>query len=119
METVIVMTVHNNFATICPQTPLTAANAVEFTQGVNVIIEREEIEKVLINLQGVELIDSAAAVALVRVTRAARSQGKDLGLCGVNAQVRMVLELTQLDRFVHIYGQDVDLAVEHGAAMVA
>ena len=66
------------------------------------------LNKILINLESVELVDSAAVVVLVKASRLAKSKGKELGLCSVNTQVRMVLELTQLDRFVEMYDSEAD-----------
>ncbi|OKH17849.1 STAS domain-containing protein [[Limnothrix rosea] IAM M-220] len=102
------MTSYQNLQTICPETSLTAANAAEFSQLLTQTIRESEVNKILINLKKVELVDSAAVVALVKATRLAKSQGKDLGLVSVNSQVRMVLELTQLDRFVQIYRDEAD-----------
>ena len=51
---------------------------------------------------------SAAVVAFVKANRLAKSQGKEFGLCFANKQVRMILELTQLDRFVQVYEDEAD-----------
>ena len=60
-----------------------------------------------------ELIDSSAVVTLVKATRSAQSEGKGLGLCHVNSQVRMILELTQMDRFVQMYKSETEFRQQH------
>ena len=102
------MTSQQNFQTICPETALTAANAAEFSKLLTETIQVDGVNKILINLKEVSLVDSAAVVALVKGTRLAKSLGKELGLCHANLQVKMVLELTQLDRFVDIYEDEAD-----------
>lgn len=94
--------------TISPKTALTAANATEFGELLTEAIRADDVNKILINLTEVSLVDSAAVVALVKGTRLAKSLGKELGLCHVTLQVKMVLELTQLDRFVNIYEDEAD-----------
>jgi anti-sigma B factor antagonist len=51
---------------------------------------------VVLQLDGVEFVDSSGLGALVRLTQAARSKGGDLKLSGVPAKVRKVLQLTNL-----------------------
>ncbi|AFY36937.1 Sulfate transporter/antisigma-factor antagonist STAS [[Leptolyngbya] sp. PCC 7376] len=102
------MTSYQNLKTICPETPLTAANATEFSELLTTAIREDGFNKILINLKEVKLVDSAAVVALVKANRLAKSQGKEFGLCFANTQVRMILELTQLDRFVQVYEDEAD-----------
>ena len=102
------MTSYENLRTICPETALTAANATEFSESLTETIREGGVNKILINLNKVDLVDSAAVVAFVKANRLAKSQGKEFGLCFANKQVRMILELTQLDRFVQVYEDEAD-----------
>lgn len=52
----------------------------------------------IINLQRVTFIDSAALAMLVRGMKRCRQQGGDLRLCGVQHTVRIIFEMTKLDR---------------------
>lgn len=113
------MTSQQNFQTLCPKTALTAANAAEFSELLTEAIQTDGVNKILINLKEVSLVDSAAVVALVKGTRLAKSLDKELGLCFVSLQVKMVLELTQLDRFVDIYEDEVDFLGDRHALVAA
>jgi len=53
---------------------------------------------VLINLQDVTFMDSSGLSALVSALKAVRTAGGKLYLCSINDQVRMVFELTRMDR---------------------
>lgn len=57
----------------------------------------------VINLAKVEFMDSAGLVSLVTGLKAARSSGCRLVLCNVQAAVRLILELTQLDSVFEIF----------------
>lgn len=57
----------------------------------------------VINLAKVEFMDSAGLVSLVTGLKAARSSGCRLVLCNVQAPVRLILELTQLDSVFEIF----------------
>ncbi|MBV5261810.1 STAS domain-containing protein [Synechococcus moorigangaii CMS01] len=86
-----------------PNYALTATNLKDFWRSLQTAIHHEFQQEILIDLQQVEFIDSAAAAVLSQGTTLAESYGKRLGCCGVNSQVRMVLELTQMEQFVHIF----------------
>lgn len=58
---------------------------------------------VVINLAGVHFVDSTALATLVRGMKHCRQQGGDLRLCGVQQPVRIIFELTKLDKAFAIY----------------
>ncbi len=57
----------------------------------------------VIDLMSVDFMDSLGLVALVKGLKAARQSGCRLVLCNVQAPVRLVLELTQLDSVFEIF----------------
>lgn len=57
----------------------------------------------VIDLTAVDFIDSSGLVALVTGLKAAREIGYRLVLCGVQAPVRLIFELTQLDSVFEIF----------------
>src|ERR671929_137943 len=57
---------------------------------------------VVVNLAGVKFVDSTALAALVRSMKRCRQQGGDLHLCGLQQPVRIIFELTRLDRAIEI-----------------
>jgi anti-sigma B factor antagonist len=58
---------------------------------------------VVLQLDGVEFIDSSGLGALVRLVQAARSKGGDLKLSGVPATIRKTLEMTHLISQFEVY----------------
>ena len=57
----------------------------------------------VVNLAGVDFIDSTALAILVQGMKRARQQGGDLHLCQLQPPVRMVFELTRLDKAFAIF----------------
>lgn len=53
---------------------------------------------VLIDLKDVKFIDSSGLGALVSVMKTVRTNGGKLFVCSLNDQVKMVFELTKMDR---------------------
>lgn len=57
----------------------------------------------VIDLVEVDFMDSAGLVCLVKGLKAARQSGCRLVLCNVQAPVRLILEITQLDSVLEIF----------------
>jgi|SRR5579859_1601551 len=66
---------------------------------------------VVVDLAGVRFMDSTGLSTLVHAMKRARALGGDLRLCGLQQSVRMIFEMTRLDRVFEIYNQ-VDDAVQ-------
>lgn len=56
-----------------------------------------------LDMEGVELIDSAGLAALVKFYREVRTRGGRMALCGVQREPMRVLHTTRLDRIFSIY----------------
>ena len=61
------------------------------------------IQTVLLDLQDVTFIDSSGLGALVAALKMVRSSGGKLFVCSINDQVKMLFELTSMDRVFEIY----------------
>ena len=59
--------------------------------------------RIVVNLADTEFMDSSGLGALVGCLKAAREAGGDLRIANVQDQVRMVLELTNMDRIFTPY----------------
>ena len=66
----------------------------------------------IVDLAGVNFIDSTALAALVRGMKLTREAKGDLLLCALRQPVRVIFELTRLDRVFPIFAS-VDEAVRH------
>jgi anti-sigma B factor antagonist len=59
--------------------------------------------RVVINLEKTVFVDSSGLGALIGCLKAARQAGGDLRIAGVQPQVRMVLQLTSMDKVLPSY----------------
>lgn len=59
--------------------------------------------KVVIDLSAVDFIDSSGLGALINGLKSTRQAGGDLRIAGPTEQVRLVLELTNMDRVLNAY----------------
>ncbi len=66
----------------------------------------EDPANIVVNMQGVDFVDSTALATLVQGVKNCRQRDGDLRLCEVQQSVRMVFELTRLDRFFEIFSQE-------------
>ncbi|MEH2029893.1 MAG: STAS domain-containing protein [Nostoc sp.] len=75
----------------------------------------------IIDLTEVNFMDSSGLVPLVKGLKAARQSGCRLVLCNVQAPVRLILELTQLDTVFEIFStyQDIFTAVKDNSLVLA
>lgn len=58
---------------------------------------------VLIDLKDVTFVDSSGLGALVSALKTVRSAGGKLCICSINEQVRMLFELTSMDRVFDVF----------------
>jgi anti-anti-sigma factor len=64
--------------------------------------------QVVVNMQGVNKLDSCGLSALIVGLKRARENGGDLRLCYLQSPVRMILELTRFDRLFEIFNSEED-----------
>ena len=60
--------------------------------------------RIVIDLSGVDFVDSSGLGALIGCLKSARQLGGDLRIAQPTAQVEMVLQLSNLDRVLKSYG---------------
>jgi anti-sigma B factor antagonist len=58
---------------------------------------------IVINLSNVDFLDSTALSTLVHGMKHSREKNGDLRICGMQPPVRIIFELTRLDRVFEIY----------------
>jgi anti-sigma B factor antagonist len=59
--------------------------------------------QIVVDLSGVHFIDSSALSTLIQAMKRARENGGDLKLAQLQSPVRIIFELTRLDRAFSIY----------------
>ena len=93
----------SQFTTFKPEGFLSAANASEFLNRLSVEVTSSVDSALLVNMEAVEFMDSAGLTALIKAFRLAETLGKRFGICSLAPSVRIMFELTQLDRAFEIY----------------
>ncbi len=73
---------------------------------------KKESEVVLIDLKDVTFIDSSGLGALVSSLKMVRTKGGKLFICSINDQIRMLFELTSMDRVFKVYKDEDNFKLE-------
>ncbi len=91
------------FTTFRPEGFLSAANASEFLERLTVEVRSSVDTALLVNMEAVDFMDSAGLMALIKAFRLAESLGRRFGICSLAPSVRIMFELTQLDKAFEIF----------------
>jgi anti-anti-sigma factor len=86
-----------------PNGYITAANVREFQEQLTNLVNDSSYSTFLVDMSRVEFLDSAGLMALVSAFRLAQSQGKSFNICSIPPSVKIIFELTQLDRVLSIF----------------
>ena len=81
---------------------LDGTHADKFRKEVSQCVE-ENADVVLIDFQDVTFMDSSGLGALVLALKTVRAAGGKMFVCAINDQVRMLFELTSMNRVFVIY----------------
>lgn len=81
---------------------LNASTIPEFRQKVNETLENGT-KVLLIDCQDVSFIDSSGLGALVLAFKALRSANIRMAICSINEQIRILFELTGMDKVFEIF----------------
>lgn len=81
---------------------INAANAVALQKRFAEALSSPEYTSLLLDMTKVEALDSAGLMALVSTLTLAQRLDKHFSLFGVSPSVRIIFELTQLDRVFQI-----------------
>ncbi len=88
---------------ICPQGYVNAANASALQTQLAIAVTSEQTSALMVDLRDVESLDSAGLMVLVSTLSLAQKQNKRFSLCSMSASIRIIFELTQLDRVFEIF----------------
>ena len=89
-------------AVIRPSGSLHSGNTILFQQQLKAALLSAQHSSVLVDMTRVESIDSDGLMALVAALSMAQRLNKRFSLCSISHSVRIILELTQLDRAIEI-----------------
>lgn len=85
-------------AVVQPNGSLNASNASDFHLHLTDKIQCDHSSGLVVDMSQVESLDSAGLISLVSALKLARQLSKRFCLCAVPPSIRIVFELTQLDR---------------------
>ncbi|HBL12580.1 MAG TPA: anti-sigma factor antagonist [Cyanobacteria bacterium UBA11162] len=85
-----------------PSGILDGTKAGQFRQEISRLVE-SNVDIVLIDFQDVSFMDSSGLGALVLALKTVRAAGGKLFVCSVNEQIKMLFELTSMDRVFEIF----------------
>jgi anti-sigma B factor antagonist len=71
--------------------------------AVETLAAESQAEVFLLDVSSVKFIDSAGLSCLVKVLKLTEASGKRLMVCGVKAQVAMLLKLTRMDSLFEMF----------------
>lgn len=101
-----IATLNSKLSIVRPTGQVNASNAVELDHQLKSAILSDRYATVLVDMQQVETLDSAGLGVLVSALRLAQQRNQRFSLCGIGNSVRMIFELTQLDRAMEIFESD-------------
>ncbi|WP_392535205.1 STAS domain-containing protein [Nostoc sp. C117] len=81
---------------------LNATTSQEFRQNITKILELG-VKIVLVDFQDVTFMDSSGLGALVLAFKTLRAADTKLVICSINEQVRILFELTNMDKIFEIF----------------
>jgi anti-sigma B factor antagonist len=97
-------------AVIRPQGCLNAANALEFERDMTTVLAQNGVSILVVDLAAVESLDSAGLMALLSTHKLALTLGRSFRICAVAPSIKIIFELTQLDRVFEILDGEAELA---------
>ncbi len=80
-----------------------AYSAPDVNSQMESLSEKQETPQLIVNLQDVVFVDSTALATLVQAMKRCRQKDGDLRLSDLKQPVRMIFELTRLDRAFEIH----------------
>ncbi|MDC0833408.1 STAS domain-containing protein [Geitlerinema sp. CS-897] len=96
-------TTHPNVTVVCLEGHLNAANAEQVRQQLTSAVSARKTPVVLVDMAKTESLDSAGLMALVSALKLAHRIDIKFGLCSVSPAIRIIFELTQLDRVFEMF----------------
>ncbi|HEY9697101.1 MAG TPA: STAS domain-containing protein [Trichocoleus sp.] len=91
-----------NVRVVQPTGILDGTQANEFRDAISDSLNAGE-KCILVDLQEVTFMDSSGLAALITAVRLVQSAGGKLHICSPNQQIRMLFELTSMDRVFLIF----------------
>ncbi len=85
-----------------PEGILDGTKTTDFRNRVNQILD-SGTQVILIDFRNVTFMDSSGLGTLVGILKVVRAADAKLFLCSINEQIKMLFELTSMDKYFEIY----------------
>jgi anti-anti-sigma factor len=96
------MTMTTEFKVIQPKGIFDSAYTVDVRRDVNNLL-KEEAKTILLDCQDVTFMNSSGLGVLVAILKDIRANNAELYICSLQPQVKMIFELTRMERIFKIY----------------
>lgn len=106
------------YEVVRPTGILDSTQASQLRKDISDQLEKDH-EIILIDLKDVTFIDSSGLGALVSALKMVRTKGGKLFICSINDQIRMLFELTSMDRVFKVYTNEESFKTEVIASLKA
>ena len=93
----------SEFTTFKPEGYLSAANSSELLDSLLTKVKSSPAPALVVDMEAVEFMDSAGLTVLIEGSRLAESLGRRFAICSLAPSVRIMFELTQLDKAFEIF----------------
>ncbi|MCT7985130.1 STAS domain-containing protein [Laspinema sp. A4] len=80
-----------------------ASNAAALQSQLTSVVQSSIPSTVLVDMENVNFLDSAGLMALVSAMSLAHRLNRRFSLCGVSPSIRIIFEITQLDRVFELF----------------
>lgn len=87
-------------------------NQSQFEEELLRLIENSEEKEIIVDFSEVELVNSSGLIALVKAYQEAKKRGKSLYLTNVCPSVRMIFEISRLDKVLGIKEENYEKVVD-------
>lgn len=87
---------------ICPSGILNAESASSLTREITLASRNPHASELVVDMSRVESLDNAGLVSLMSALNAVRPRFKQLSICSAPPSIRIVFEMTQLDRLFKV-----------------
>ena len=92
----------NSFQAIEPKGILDSVNANNLRRDILDKID-DGVKVVLLNLQDITFMNSSGLGSLVATLKAVKAKGGELALCSLSDQVKIIFELSRMDRIFKVF----------------
>jgi anti-sigma B factor antagonist len=87
---------------VCPQGSVNSSNAKELQDRLAQVMLAPSYDALVVDMSQVDSMDSAGLMALVSTFRLARKLNKRFSVCSLPAPIRIMFEVSQLDRAIEV-----------------